>query len=199
MSSDQLEKISAFMDAEASHFELKGVFKEMLHNEDHLKCWERYHLIRDALRGDLPRAVNPVFADALMSRLSEEPAHSIAGPSRWYKPAAGVALAASVAAVSVFGIKAFNDGETPVVPPPIAQNAKTKLESIVAAQREKQSAAQPPADLPTLASASPTPELRRVALSPFEQASYLANHSQYAGGPASVPHLRLVVTDIKPD
>lgn len=72
-------------------------------------CWERYHLIGEAMRRGLPHVDTRGFADRVMVILEGEPLHQ--EPARngvmasLGKAFAGVAVAASVAAVAVIGLR----------------------------------------------------------------------------------------------
>lgn len=72
-------------------------------------CWERYHLIGEAMRKGLPHVDTRGFADRVMAALGAEPARE--EPVRTGmlanlgKAVAGMAVAASVAAVAVIGLR----------------------------------------------------------------------------------------------
>ena len=72
-------------------------------------CWERYHLIGEAMRKGLTPMDTRGFADRIMAALNSEPVHQ--EPIRtgllayMSKAFAGMAVAASVAAVAVIGLR----------------------------------------------------------------------------------------------
>lgn len=72
-------------------------------------CWERYHLIGEAMRKGLPQVDTRGFADRVMSALGAEPVREEpvrAGMLAYLgKALAGMAVAASVAAVAVIGLR----------------------------------------------------------------------------------------------
>lgn len=100
------EKISALLDAEATGAERREVLGALAAERDLRHVWERYHLVGAVLRNEVSMTVTPRFADRVAARIAQEatvisprwPARSVA------KGAAGLALAASVAAIAVFGL-----------------------------------------------------------------------------------------------
>jgi len=65
------EQISALMDGEQSDAE---VFNELGLDPDLQDTWGRYHLIGDAIRGDLPANLQLDLCDSIMAALENEPA-----------------------------------------------------------------------------------------------------------------------------
>jgi sigma-E factor negative regulatory protein RseA len=100
------EKISALLDAEATGAERKEVLRALAAERDLRRVWERYHLVGAVLRNEVSMTVTPHFADRVAARIAQEA--TILSP-RWpvrsvAKGAIGLALAASVAAIAVFGL-----------------------------------------------------------------------------------------------
>lgn len=104
------EKLSALLDGELEANELEQTVKQTAGELSMRETWGRYHLIRDAMRGQLDSLAPAGFADAISSRLQSEP--SILAPrrrsgirikaTRWV---AGMAVAASVASVAIVGVR----------------------------------------------------------------------------------------------
>ena len=97
------ESLSAFMDGE-----LEGdptpVIDGLIRDESVRLKWMRYHLIADVMKHSAPEAFDQRFASRLAARLETEP--TVLCPTRrkapaYLKPAAGVAIAASVAAMAI--------------------------------------------------------------------------------------------------
>lgn len=119
-------KISAMMDGELGAQELDEPLSAIASDREARESWRTYHLISDALRGDV--ALPAGCAQRVAERLAQEPA--LIGPlpaqvraparPRWFIPAA---LAASVAAVAFVGWVALAPQQrTPsVAPVPIAK------------------------------------------------------------------------------
>jgi sigma-E factor negative regulatory protein RseA len=93
------------MDDELEPTTLQASLDNLTSDRELRALWDRYHLIGDALRGEpLDRNVQGV-ADRVRDRLVEEPAVLVPSrrllPRRWVLPAAGSALAASVALLAL--------------------------------------------------------------------------------------------------
>ncbi|SLM62073.1 MULTISPECIES: anti-sigma-E factor RseA [Dickeya] len=69
----QKEKLSAFMDGEAVD---QGVLGSLLKDEKLQQEWQRYHLVRDVLRGDVNEPLMQVdIAARVAAALEQEPVH----------------------------------------------------------------------------------------------------------------------------
>ena len=112
MSNDTKEQLSALLDQELDPGQMTGVSRGIADSDDLRGVWDRYHLIGDVMRGEGVRIAGRSVADAVRERiLSEPPILVIPKPqaptrpeARWLKPAAGAALAASVAVVAVYSL-----------------------------------------------------------------------------------------------
>lgn len=106
------EKLSALLDGELETSEFVQTVKQTTKESPLRETWGRYHLIRDVMRGQLDSLAPPGLAKSISSRLQSEP--SILVPrrrsgiqvkaTRWV---AGMAVAASVAAVAIVGVRSF--------------------------------------------------------------------------------------------
>ncbi|MEM6707649.1 MAG: sigma-E factor negative regulatory protein [Pseudomonadota bacterium] len=134
--SDQLnEFLSAAVDGEAEAFELRRVLDEAGKSEALAETWERYQLIGQALRNELPTEFAPAnrsqadavwaacFDDATATREPQlrvveerEPAR----PRGW----AGMAVAAAVSALAVGAVFMFGDPTTTGATPAVAVAAQ---------------------------------------------------------------------------
>lgn len=102
------ERLSALMDNEAGDLELRQVLKAVGSEPELLQTWKRYHLARAVLRRDAGDWAGVDLRASLTDRLDAESTAGARGrwPARlggirqW---AAGVAVAASVAVVTVLG------------------------------------------------------------------------------------------------
>lgn len=80
--------------------------------------WRNYHLIRQSLRRETVAVADSGFAARLSQRLAAEPAYF---PARrrttrereWLRPIGGLALAAAVSAVAVFGAREYGIAHMP--------------------------------------------------------------------------------------
>lgn len=99
------EQLSAFMDGELDD---KNLVDRLTRDKETRETWARYHMIRDALhQGYVPNASG--LAGRVANALENEP--TVLAPKRWYHPkqlgkqAAGLAIAATVAAVAIIVVK----------------------------------------------------------------------------------------------
>ncbi|MGH8372674.1 MAG: sigma-E factor negative regulatory protein [Gammaproteobacteria bacterium] len=103
------EQVSALADDSLLQGEHELLVRRFSVDRNLRLCWERYHLIGEAMRKGLPEIDTRGFADRVMAILDVEPVR--------YEPArngmlaylgkafAGMAVAASVAAVAVIGLR----------------------------------------------------------------------------------------------
>jgi sigma-E factor negative regulatory protein RseA len=84
-----------------------SVLGDVANNNDDTDTWARYHLIGDVLRDQLTELAPPNFAAKLSTQIAQEP--TILAPKTsvrsWIRPVAGLAVAASVAAIVVAGVQ----------------------------------------------------------------------------------------------
>ena len=123
MTNKQHEQISALLDNALSPDECTEALKSIHSSEDLRNTWNRYHLIGDAIRGENITLPANLIADHVRERLESEPA-IIASPKHadqrsgsfkyhdnvhWLRPAAGMAMAASVAALAILLFPKYSD------------------------------------------------------------------------------------------
>lgn len=129
--------VSALMDNELSRRECDAAVGGLAHDASLRATWQRYHLMRTALRREPHFPVAGDLADRIAARLHADPASARRGLAgvRWpssrhavfaraytraYKGAAGLALAASVAAVAIVGVRTLTPAVAPGGVPPQA-------------------------------------------------------------------------------
>ena len=216
------EEISAFVDGE-----LRGPARDwivgMLYGDSELRrAWERFHLIGDAVR-----KVGPVpGAGSIAGKVSEALSGERIVPFRpraWrlgIGPLPGLALAASVAAIAILGIRGLDDGgggQLPVAGASRHEVAASPATAVAAAETpaagaSRQKAAGSPTTLAGIvtdpapshvaatAGRNPRRETTRLQWSdaaPDAEArlnAYLVNHNEFAGhGVRGVlPYVRVV-------
>ncbi len=203
------EQISALVDDEIHDTELKTIISEMTKNQAAAECWQRYNLISDVLRNNLPDAVEPDLALRVQQALENEPTVLAPQPQRMWIPAkmlpalkqvGGMAVAASVAVVMVVSLQNNQQGGLDAGHPVVQQQERmpSSASATLVADVE-QSAVQP--QQPVSISSRPvlvadTERPQPVAVSPqafdprFE--SYLINHSEYAVTTGMLPYSRVV-------
>ncbi len=111
MSDTVSEKLSAFLDGELNGDEHWGVLSSMHADGDILTRFERYQLISDALRNNLPNVMLQGLAGRVSQALEHEPV--VLAPRRrgWRtqplaKQAIGMAVAATIATVAILSLHA---------------------------------------------------------------------------------------------
>lgn len=111
--SDRLrESVSALVDGEADELELRRLLSGS-DRETMREAWRDYHLLRDSLAGADMRFARFDISGRVQAALAEQPGQSVTvGGARWWRPLASVAVAASMAAVVVVGVRGFGGGQT---------------------------------------------------------------------------------------
>jgi sigma-E factor negative regulatory protein RseA len=104
--SERANEISALIDDELTQADLRQEIDRLISDPAGRDLWNRYHLIGDAMRRETGPVVDTGLAEAISRKLEQEPVVLAPGaikPGRvkWFKPVAGFAVAASVAAMAV--------------------------------------------------------------------------------------------------
>jgi sigma-E factor negative regulatory protein RseA len=105
------EQLSALVDDELPGSEHDMLLRRIESEDQLYQRLLRYQLISDALQGHLPERVDPAFSRRVKGLLRSEPACS--GYSRLVtlaRPAAGLAVAASVAVMAVMSLQSARQG-----------------------------------------------------------------------------------------
>ncbi len=106
MNIESKEHLSSFMDGEFSEETGRFLVRRLGADDGLRQTWARYHLMRDCLRNRDGQFARKDLTRGVQLALSGESA-PIAGAVRrpaWLKPLAGIALAASVAALAVLTV-----------------------------------------------------------------------------------------------
>ncbi len=159
------EQLSAMFDDELDQQEHELLIRRLKHEDSLKSSWSRYQLIGDAMRNNLNASSGSDLRDGIRQKIEKEPAISTSKTqtsvdfrSRLMKPVAGMAIAASVAAMAIIGLQNLGQGESPA------------------------------SDVPRLAQAPTTAPLQRVAGTRWNMQQpetemrlngYLVNHSEY--------------------
>ena len=106
MSKETREHLSSLMDGEISREASRFLVRRLGSDEELCATWARYHVVRDCLRNqddgfdadDLCARVNRAIEEEQVQTAPYRPA------SRWLRPVAGMAIAASVALVAVMAV-----------------------------------------------------------------------------------------------
>lgn len=108
------EHLSAVFDSEADEFEQRRLIDELTKDNELQQTWLRYSLVGDVLREPTQtEIVTPDFLAGIQDKLDAEESYTevkVAFKSKkpfWTRPAAGFAMAATIAVVSVFSMQSF--------------------------------------------------------------------------------------------
>lgn len=122
--SQKLENLSALVDGEcSSSTSSSSLLLDAVKNDTELQLkWKSYHLIRDALRQELPANINFDIADKIAQAIEAEPA-ILAPKKTWHdlplvsnivpfaKQSGQMAIAASVAVAMIIGVQQVNQAD----------------------------------------------------------------------------------------
>ena len=168
------EVLSSFADGECTEFECRLAVQRLVENEEMRHKLERYQLIGAVLREEHLLQVDPAFADRVMAQIGT-PGEGDEAPAavhgRYWRPAAGVALAATVAVATVLGVRALT----------------SPGQDLQAASQQDRPAGPP----------APASERPAVALgSSPEITDYLVHHAEFTPMRGTLPFARVVGYDV---
>jgi sigma-E factor negative regulatory protein RseA len=177
MSEQIREQVSAFLDGELPNTETELLLKRLTRDGELRESFGRYALIGEALRGAGSQILTRGFASRVNLAIDGEPvqvpghAHQ-ARASRWWRPLAGVTVAAGVATVAIVALqqRAISPGLRSQVPQSIvaAQNV-----SVQSGGRAREALSY---TVPARSTDAP------AAMSPARLTNYVFAHSRYSLG-----------------
>ena len=169
------EKLSAFVDNELSEVDERHLLVELRHDPRLRATWERYHLIRAALRNELESLAPTTLPGVVTEVISREPM-----PRRWRatattlgKTVGGLAIAASVATFAILSLQS-----------PVAPRGETVTDAQATAGGQAAQVA--------------TPVAARMPTEADALNAYLVEHSEFAptaGMGNMLPYVRMVGYD----
>jgi sigma-E factor negative regulatory protein RseA len=122
MSKESREHLSSLMDGEVNRETGRFLVRRLGADKELRATWTRYHLIRDYLRHQEGQFAEDDLSSRVRAAICDEPPVSKPGhwSDSWLKPAAGVAVAASVAMIAVLAVSngnqtgpgSFNQGDS---------------------------------------------------------------------------------------
>jgi sigma-E factor negative regulatory protein RseA len=173
MSEQIREQVSAFLDGELPSSETELLLKRLTRDAELRESFGRYALIGESMRGGGQVRLSRGFAERVNRAIDGEPVATVApparAPSRWWRPMAGAAVAASVAVVAVIALQQRAAVPRPDAAPLTAQNLVAAQADGVAKVTEPASYTVPPA----------VPEAPR-ALPAARLTNYVFAHSKYS-------------------
>ncbi len=112
MKVDRTEDVSAMIDDELGQ-DSQHLIDDLLKTPSLQQRWRNYHLIRDSLQQQLPEKLDTTLAAQIAAKIEAEP-HILAPVKKvqraYLKPLAGLAIAASVAALAIVVIQPAQEG-----------------------------------------------------------------------------------------
>jgi sigma-E factor negative regulatory protein RseA len=186
MSEQIREQVSAFLDGEMPDTETELLLKRLTRDGELRESFGRYALIGEALRGAGSQILTRGFASRVNLAIDGEPAqvapHSLpARAPRWWRPLAGVTVAAGVAAVAIVALQQRAISPTVSGASAItAQNVTAPLKTAALNPMPVQGGGVPrePLSYTVPAASSDAPS----AISPARLTNYVFAHSKYSSG-----------------
>jgi sigma-E factor negative regulatory protein RseA len=186
MSEQIREQVSAFLDGELPDTETELLLKRLMRDGELRESFGRYALIGEALRGAGSQILTRGFASRVNLAIDGEPAQATspapaARAPRWWRPLAGVAVAAGVATVAIVALqqRAISPGVGGPVPV-TAQNVASPLKAAGAGQPALQGGGGPREALSYTVPAASTDS--PATITPARLTNYVFAHSKYSSG-----------------
>lgn len=195
---DQLKtQISGMMDGELDSVAVE----QLLRNRNLRQTWQRYHIISEVIQNRTPVHTDPQFSLRISEIIRNEPAILAPLPRRmptYLKPAAGMAVAASVAALAILGVQQYRGGSLPQEAPAQASlSSPQPLQTPAAVTAAAPVVAGVAGESVAVRQVVTNARYRQVVNNP-QISRYILNHNEYqsnAGVHGVTPHVRLVATD----
>jgi sigma-E factor negative regulatory protein RseA len=204
MSEQIREQVSAFLDGELPDTETELLLKRLTRDGELRESFGRYALIGEALRGGGSQILTRGFASRVNLAIDGEPVHvpALASPpraSRWWRPLAGVTVAAGVATVAIVALQQRAISPRVGGPAPVtAQNVPASLKAAAPSQVSLQGGGGPREALSYTVPATSTEAPSTIT--PARLTSYVFAHSKYSSGLGQRGVLAdLLIEDDEPD
>ena len=180
MSEQIREQVSAFLDGELPGSETELLLKRLTRDGELRESFGRYALIGEALRGASRAYLTRDFAARLNRAIDGEPIPAAgqaqhARAPRWWRPIAGVAVAAGVATVAIVALQ--QRAIAPAVRTALPLTAQNVAAQTVAAATGPAAAQNREALSYTVPATSPQAP---AALAPARLTNYVFAHSKYS-------------------
>jgi sigma-E factor negative regulatory protein RseA len=162
------DQISAFVDDELSEQQSAFLVRRFEHDSDARGQAVRYTLIGSALRNELLQPDPAILLRRISSVLDGAAPIAVRAPRRWsagfVRPLAGLAIAAGVASIAIFGLQTLND-------------TRVDSSSAVVAPHSVAEAIEPASYVVPLEAAPAHP-----VTPPIRLTNYLVHHGEYTSG-----------------
>ena len=183
------EQLSALIDDECVTAEQALLLRRLSQNPDLQQRWQRYHLIGDTLKNNLPDAFDSQFCNRIQRAIAAEPALQVAATlqqhqvktveqKRWYQPVTGLAVAASLVVAIAAGV---------MVQQQIASDADEQTDTLVINQPNQPVAAE--------GAGSSLVAGQQSGVDKARLSDYLVNHNELASMTSVhgiMPYMRVV-------
>lgn len=184
MSEQIREQVSAFLDGELPNSEAELLLKRLTRDAELLECFGRYALVGEAIRGGSHSLVTRGFTGRVNLAIGGEPIPANgqiaqARVARWWRPLAGVAVAAGVAAVAVVALQqraaapGWRTGPVVTAQSPALPQAAFLAQSGAAMQAPREAISY---TVPAMTAAAAS------VMSPARLTNYVFAHSRYSSG-----------------
>jgi sigma-E factor negative regulatory protein RseA len=185
MSEQIREQVSAFLDGELPDTETELLLKRLTRDGELRESFGRYALIGEALRGAGSQILTRGFASRVNLAIDGEPAQAPAHAQsarepRWWRPIAGVTVAAGVAAVAIVALQQRAISPRLSAVPVTAQNVTVPLNTAAPSQAPLQGGGGPREALSYTVPAASTDAPSAIA--PARLTNYVFAHSKYSSG-----------------
>jgi sigma-E factor negative regulatory protein RseA len=185
MSEQIREQVSAFLDGELPDTETELLLKRLTRDGELRESFGRYALIGEALRGAGSQILTRGFASRVNLAIDGEPVQAPthaqpARASRWWRPLAGVTVAAGVAAVAIVALQQRAISPTVTGVSPITAQNVTALPTTARNDMPIQGGVGPREALSYTVPAAPIDA--PSAISPARLTNYVFAHSKYSSG-----------------
>jgi sigma-E factor negative regulatory protein RseA len=124
MKDTSLEELSALIDGDLPQEAVDRLIDLLTKDASMRAAWMRYHLMSDALRNHLPQSICLNLAKGVSLALAREPIFTAPKQRSFSRviPIAGLAIAASVAGITLLGVqRIYKEDQTPPEPLPVAE------------------------------------------------------------------------------
>jgi sigma-E factor negative regulatory protein RseA len=171
MSEQIREQVSAFLDGELPSAETELLLKRLTRDAELRQSFGRYALIGECLRGPGGAPLSSGFAARVNRAVDGEPATPAlpaarASSLRWWKPLAGTAVAAGVAAVAVVAL------QQRAVAPGLTSTPRVMVQNALALSAPKE----------PISYTVPAPATAPAMMAPARLTNYVFAHSKYSVG-----------------
>jgi len=176
------EQLSACLDGELAPAELDLLLKRLERDPELRQTLGRYTAVGEAMRQAKPAIASRSFADKVMAAVDQEPAvarRRVRIPPvllRSLRPVAGIAVAATVAAVAIFSVQ-----QAGVAPGPVVASEPSTAPTALVAQSDDEAASYIVPTNTTQSAFVPATRLTNYVVAHSEYSSPLARRSVLTG------------------